>query len=128
MSFLSAARCALAQEVSGALPDVAVMDAPPATLAGGVAFVRAATEGYVSTTEGAATWSRPTVTLAVVLVAPSAEWAAAVDWLDEHIAAMLQAFRLRIASVGGHGRLDTNSQLVAAEIRFTPTHVKDTPS
>lgn len=126
MSRLKAARHALAGEVAAAL-GIPVIEYPPATSRGETAFIRAASDGlYVDTRTSPATWSRPLVGLAVVLVAPSQEWEPALDWLDCRIEILVDVFHTRVESVSSPGRLD-GGQLVAVEIRIAPFTLKEQP-
>lgn len=119
MSRLHNAKQAFAVEVGAAL-GVVVSCYPPTNPVGETAHIRAALDGpYLDTRISPATWGRPLVGLAVVLIAPSAEWEPAIDWLDEQIETLLAVFKSRIESVSGPGRLD-GGQLVAQEIRIAP--------
>lgn len=124
MSRLHAAKHALADEIRSAL-GIVVSCYPPTTPAGETAHVRASVDGqYVDTRTSPATWQRPLVGLAVVLIAPSAEWEPAIDWLDGCTECLLDVFKTRIESVSGPGRLD-GGQLVAQEVRFAPFTLKE---
>lgn len=128
MSRLRHHRHHLAGEVAAAL-GIPVRTHPPGTPTGGTAHIRSSLDGsYVDTRTSPATWARPLVDLSVVLIAPSGDWESAIDWLDEQVDVLLAAFKTRIVSVGGHGRLDSGSgQLVAIEVRFAPATLKECP-
>lgn len=127
MSRLRDARVALAAELEAVL-GVPVRSHPPGMPAGGTGHVRASLDGtYVDTRTSPATWTRPLVGLSLVLIAPSADWESAIDWLDAQLEPLLAAMKTRVASVGGHGRLDAGTgQLVAVEVRFAPFTLKET--
>lgn len=104
----------------------------PATARAGSGYIRPQLgTTYLDFTAGAATFKRPALNLAAVLIAPTGDWIGANDWIDEqvtNIATALDAVktlpngvqRPMIAAIGPPGLLDVGTSLLAVELTFTP--------
>jgi hypothetical protein len=126
---LKAVRVALCEELKAAwgLPGFPGL---PSQITAGAFWVRPSRDSdYVSFDGELATWCRPEVAYQVVLTAPSQNYADFVDWIDERVEEVVNAFAenptlggltssVALASVSEPGLIEQT--LLAVEFTFKP--------